>query len=128
MESQRKAGPADPDERNALTDQAPPGALDRAPGLGGWLATPVIAIIAVVCCAGPLLLGALAATGAGAWLGAHGYTSGAAALIVLAALLAWQIGARMSRACDSTSFQWSAGCPVFAGMGRLVVKGRATIA
>jgi cytochrome c biogenesis protein CcdA len=57
----------------------------------------VIAIIAVVCCAGPLLLGALAATGAGAWLATHGYTLGAAALIVLAALLAWRINARISR-------------------------------
>jgi hypothetical protein len=97
MESQRTTPPADPDERNALTDQAPPAAPDRAPGLKGWLATPVIAIIAVVCCAGPLLLGALAATGAGAWLAAHGYTLGAAALIVLAALLAWRISARVSR-------------------------------
>ena len=63
----------------------------------GWLATPAIAILAVVCCAGPLLLGALAATGTGAWLGAHGYTFGAAALIVLAAVLAWRIRARLSR-------------------------------
>lgn len=98
MESQRKADLADPDERNALTDQAPPAAFDRAPGLKGWLATPVIVILAVICCAGPLLLGALATTGAGAWLAAHGYTLGAAALIMLAAFFAWWIGARMNRA------------------------------
>ncbi len=57
----------------------------------------VIAIIAVVCCAGPLLLGALAATGAGRLAGHAGYTLGAAALVVLGALLAWRVRARMSR-------------------------------
>ena len=62
-----------------------------------WLAAPVVAILAVVCCAGPLLFGALVATGAGAWLAAHGYTLGAAALIVLALVLAWGIRTRMSR-------------------------------
>jgi hypothetical protein len=55
-----------------------------------------VAILTVVCCAGPLLLGALAATGGGAWLGAHGYTLGAAALI-LVVLVVWRINARMSR-------------------------------
>ena len=97
MESRRTEAPADPPESSVSADQAPAAPHDRAPGLKGWLATPVIAIIAVVCCAGPLLLGALAATGAGAWLAAHGYTLGASALIVLAAFLAWRIGARMSR-------------------------------
>ena len=97
MESQRTAEPADPVEPIASADQAPRAPRDRAPGTRGWLATPAVAILAVVCCAGPLLLGALAATGAGAWLGAHGYTLGAAGLIVLAALLAWRINARMSR-------------------------------
>jgi len=57
----------------------------------------VIAIIAVVCCAGPLLLGALAATGEGRLAGHAGYTLGAAALVVLGALLAWRVRARMSR-------------------------------
>jgi len=57
---------------------------------------PVIAVFAVVCCAGPLLLGALAASGTGAWLLAHGYLIGAAALS-LAALLGWAIRARFSR-------------------------------
>jgi hypothetical protein len=61
------------------------------------LAAPAVAILAVVCCAGPLLVAALAASGGGAWLAAHGYTLGAAALIVLAALLAWMIRTRMSR-------------------------------
>jgi len=97
MESQRNAGPADPPESSLSADHAPTTPHDRAHGLGGWLATPVIAIIAVVCCAGPLLLGALAATGAGAWLAAHGYTLGTAVLVVLAALLAWRISARTSR-------------------------------
>ena len=97
MESQRTVAPADPPESSVSADQALAASHDHAPGAKGWLATPVIAIIAVVCCAGPLLLGALAATGAGAWLAAHGYTLGAAALVVLAALLFWRIRARMSR-------------------------------
>jgi hypothetical protein len=78
-------------------DQLPGAPHDRGPGLKGRLAAPVIAIIAVVCCAGPLLLGSLAATGAGAWFAAHDYTLGAAALVVLAALLMWRINARTSR-------------------------------
>ncbi len=97
MESQRAAAPAGPPESSVSVDQAPAAPHDRAPSLNGWHATPVIAIIAVVCCAGPLLLGALAATGARAWLGAHGYTLGASALIVTAAFLGWRISARMSR-------------------------------
>ena len=76
-------------------DPAPAAPDGRVSGLKGWLATPVIAIIAVVCCAGPLLLGALAATGAGAWLAAQGYALGAATLAVLAALFAWRFSARM---------------------------------
>ncbi len=91
MESRRTAQPAD----SAEHDPARP--FNQRRGLDGWLATPVIAIIAVVCCAGPLLLGALAATGAGAWLATHGYTLGAAALVVLGALLAWRVRAWMSR-------------------------------
>jgi len=51
----------------------------------------------VVCCAGPLLLGVLAASGAGAWLAAHGYAIGAAALVAVAAFLAWRIRVRLIR-------------------------------
>jgi len=97
MESQRKAGPAYLPETSMPGDQAPAGPRDRSPDLKGWLATPVIAIIAAVCCASPLLLAALAATGAGAWLAAHGNTIGAAALVVLGAILAWRITAGMGR-------------------------------
>lgn len=68
-----------------------------AAGLEGWLATPAIVILVVVCCAGPLLIGALAAAGASAWLAAHGYAIGAAALLVMAAVIAWRIRVRMSR-------------------------------
>jgi hypothetical protein len=56
-----------------------------------------VAILAVVCCAGPVLVAALLATGAGAWLAAHGYTVGAAALLMVVAVLAWRIRVRMSR-------------------------------
>lgn len=63
----------------------------------GWLAGPLIAIVAVVCCAGPLLLVVIAASGAGAWLASNGYAIGAAALLVIAAALAWRIRARLRR-------------------------------
>jgi hypothetical protein len=95
MESQRTVAPADPPESSVSADQAPARPNDRSRGHEGWLATPVIAIIAVVCCAGPLLLAAMAATGAGAWLAARGYTIGAAALVVLAALIVWLIRVRL---------------------------------
>ena len=95
MDSQRTAAPPDAPESEASRDQTPAAPQDRSRGGENWLATPVIAIIAVLCCAGPLLLGALAATGAGAWLAARGYTLGAAALVVLTVLLVWRIRARV---------------------------------
>ncbi len=79
------------------------GALDRAnardarSGLESQLATPGIVILLVVCCAGPLLLGVLAASGAGAWLVTHGYAIGGAAVLVVAGILAWRIRVRVSR-------------------------------
>ena len=76
---------------------ASPRPRDKKAGVEGWLATPAIVILVVVCCAGPLLIGALLATGAAAWLAAHGYAIGAAALLVVAALLAWRIRVRLSR-------------------------------
>jgi cytochrome c biogenesis protein CcdA len=97
MDGQRTEGPADAPESDASRDQTPAAPGDRSRGREGWFATPVIAVIAVVCCAGPLLLGALAATGAGAWLAMHGYSLGAGALVVLAALLVWWIRARLSQ-------------------------------
>ncbi len=97
MESQRTAEQADSPKVSSAADQTAATSRDLARGRDGWLATPMIASIAVVCCAGPLLLGALAASAAGAWLAAHGYTLGAAALVALAALLAWRISAQISR-------------------------------
>ena len=78
---------AEPLETSAST--APAGPRNDQAGLDGWLAAPAIVILVVVCCAGPLLIGALAAAGAGAWLATHGYAVGAAALLALAAVLAW---------------------------------------
>ena len=95
MEIRPGVSPADHPEPNGAGGQAPGNPRTDASRLAGSLATPVIAILAVVCCAAaPLLLGALVVTGAGAWLAAHGYTLGAAALIVLAAVLAWRISTR----------------------------------
>ncbi len=62
-----------------------------------WLGAPALAVLMMLCCGGPLLVGALAATGAGAWLGTHGYPLAAAALIVVAGVLAWRARARVTR-------------------------------
>ena len=94
-ESDRTPARAEPAESSVSTIPAPP--RDHTADLRGWLATPAIVILVVVCCAGPLLIGALAAAGAGAWLAAHGYAIGAAALLVVAAVLAWRIRVRLSR-------------------------------
>lgn len=61
------------------------------------IAAPGLVLLAVVCCAGPLLVAALLATGAGAWLAAHGYLLGALALFDIAAAVAWRLQARLSR-------------------------------
>ena len=97
MEIRPSVSRADHPEPNGAVGHAPGNPRNDASRLAGWLATPVIAILAVVCCAAPLLLGALVVSGAGAWLAAHGFTLGAAALIVLAAALAWRISARTRR-------------------------------
>ena len=97
MDSRRTAESNDSPEHSLATSEVPASARDPKSGLDGWLATPAIAILVVVCCAGPLLLASLAATGAGAWLAAHGYPIGAAALLVLGAFLAWRTRARLSR-------------------------------
>jgi hypothetical protein len=95
-----------------MEERRPPGTDDRlqpeqagprpspprgGPGPETWLAAPAVGIVAVVCCAGPLLVAALT-TGGGAWLAAHGYTVGAGAVIVVVAVLGWRIRARLSRA------------------------------
>lgn len=95
MESDRTTARAELTE--SIVSTAPAAPRDDKAGLEGWLATPVIVILVLVCCAGPLLIGALAAAGAGAWLAGHGYTVGAAALLVVAAFLAWRIRVRLSR-------------------------------
>lgn len=56
----------------------------------GWLAAPLVFLLAGLCCGGPLLVAALVATGAGAWLGAHGFQAGAVVLLIIAGLLAWR--------------------------------------
>ena len=95
MESRPTAAGAEPAEITATTASPPP--RGKTAGVEGWLATPAIVILVLVCCAGPLLLGALVAAGAGAWLAAHGYAVGAAALLGVAAVIAWRIRVRISR-------------------------------
>ena len=63
----------------------------------GRFAGPVLAVLAVLCCAGAPLVAALAATGVGAWLAAHGYALGVAgALVLLSALLLRQRSRRFA--------------------------------
>ena len=90
MESRKAATAADP-------DRAPASSRDHSREADGWLTGTLIAMFVVVCCAGPLLIGTLVATGGAAWLAAHGYELGAVAFLVVAAALAWQIRARLSR-------------------------------
>jgi hypothetical protein len=96
MESRQPAAPADPPEPKTQAAHLPGNHVDSPPRDESWFAAPLIAVFAVLCCASPLLLGALAASGAGAWLLAHSSLTGAAAL-ALAALLTWAIRARLSR-------------------------------
>lgn len=97
MESRKAAQPAESAEHDLASGRAHASSRDHSREVDGWLAGPVIASVAVVCCAGPLLLGVLAASGGGAWLAAHGYAIGGAALLVVAAVLAWRIRVRLSR-------------------------------
>lgn len=86
------------DRRDSQERVAEPQPREDAPlGPLAWLGAPVVAVLMVFCCAGPLLVGALPVTGAGAWLGAHGYILGAAALILLAVALIWRARIRVSR-------------------------------
>ena len=95
MESRRNDGRAEtPESIGALARAKAP---DVRSGLEGRLATPGIVTLLVVCCAGPLLLGVLAASGAGAWLVTHGYAIGGAGVLVVAGILAWRIRVRVSR-------------------------------
>ena len=95
MESRRTDARAETPESIGAPARA--NARDAGSGLDGRLATPAIVILLVVCCAGPLLLGVVAASGAGAWLVTHGYAIGGAAVLVVAGILAWRIRGRISR-------------------------------
>ncbi len=95
MESRRSDGRPETPERIGAPARA--GARDAGSVLEGRLATPAIVVLLVLCCAGPLLLGVIAASGAGAWLVTHGYALGGAAVLVVAGILAWRIRVRISR-------------------------------
>jgi len=92
-ESRRTNGRAETPE--GVGAHARANASDARSGLEGRLATPAIVVLLVVCCASPLLLGVLAASGAGAWLVTHGYAIGGAAALVVAGILAWRIRVRI---------------------------------
>jgi len=96
-ENQRTTQSVESVEKDLPGDRTPASSREQSRRVDSWLAGPAIAIVAVVCYAGPLLLGVLAASGAGAWLAAHGYAIGAAALVAVAAFLAWRIRVRLVR-------------------------------
>lgn len=82
--------------------QQPAREIQARPDSGGdgWLAAvaaPGLVLLAVVCCAGPLLAAALLATGAGTWLAANGYLLGALTLFAIAAGVVWLLLARISQ-------------------------------
>lgn len=91
------------ERRDSTRQTAPeraPSQVEPGQGGEGWLAAlaaPVFIFLALLCCGGPLLVGTLVATGAGAWLAAHGYLLDALALLVLATLLVWRWRLRVSR-------------------------------
>ena len=62
-------------------------AVGPAGGIG-WLGTLALVAVPVVCCGLPLLVAALIATGAGAWLAVHGYLLAIPSVALAAALLA----------------------------------------
>ncbi len=95
MESRRNDGRAETPESIGAPARAD--VRDAGSGLESRLPTPAMVTLLVVCCAGPLLLGVLAASGAGAWLVTHGYAIGGAAVLVVAGILAWRIRVRISR-------------------------------
>ncbi len=79
-----------------VTEPTPPSSDTR------W-AVPAAALLVAICCAGPLLLGAVVAIGAGAWLANHGFLLGAAALIVVATILSVATRFRVSHGRRSAS-------------------------
>jgi len=69
---------ADPDQEKNVTPDSPRGGTGLGIGLG---------VLLVLCCAGPLLLAAVATGGAGAWLVANGaLLIGVGALVAAAAI------------------------------------------
>jgi hypothetical protein len=97
MKSRRTVGTADSTEAKSETRYTGtiPGNSSRRDE--SWFVAPLLVIVAVVCCAGPILVAALAATGAGAWLAWRGFIIGAAVLFGLALLLASLVRARLIR-------------------------------
>jgi hypothetical protein len=89
MEDRRSVTQANPAGERAATPTAQPPE--------GWWAATAAAMLVVVCCAGPLLLAVLVASGAGGWLAAHGFKLGAAAVLVVAAVLALGAWMRVRR-------------------------------
>ena len=65
-------------------------------GHEGWLGTAALVALPVLCCGVPLLVAALVATGAGAWLAGHGSLLAIPAVVLAAALLVWRRTRRAS--------------------------------
>lgn len=67
----------------------------------GWIGTVAVAGLAIICCAGPFLVVAMASLGAGAWLAAHGLwlLGGLALLLAGGALMVVYRRRRASAVC-----------------------------
>jgi membrane protein implicated in regulation of membrane protease activity len=67
----------------------------------GWMGTVAIAGVAIICCAGPLLVVGAASLGVGAWLAAHGFwlLGGLALLLAAGALIVVYRRRQASAAC-----------------------------
>ncbi len=67
-------------------DPPAPQAASERPGEMSWLGTLALVALPVLCCGLPLLALALVATGAGAWLAAHGSLLAIPAVVLAAGL------------------------------------------
>ena len=73
-------------EASAHQAESHPGTAEHE----GWLGTLALVALPALCCGVPLLAAALVASGAGAWLAAHGSLLAIPAVVLAAALLVWR--------------------------------------
>lgn len=86
---------------------------------GGLLGTLAFAGLAVICCAGPFLVVALASLSIGTWLAAHGlWLLGGLGLLVAAAAVVAYRRRQSGAACDGEEHEVEVSRPTSASSGR----------